>query len=156
MGLKDVLLKKGWAGRTISRVETVSRLNPLIKQLTVLMHAYHYGIGHLSDRDLCQALEAQARTLRGDIGKLCETVYSCGGVAYSGVDLEPGDVNLGVEDAGMLLGLVASEETLVKALAEEKAIEHQMRTRAVLAKIEENGGLRIALLRTRTSTLRRN
>jgi len=155
MGLKEAILKKGWAGRTISRDETVTQLNPLIKQLTEMLHAYNYAIGHLSDRELCQVLETHTRTLRGDIGKLCETVYSCGGVAYTGVDLEPGNVNLGSEDAGMLLGLQSAEEGLQKALEAETEVEHQIRTRAILANVGANSTERTNVLRVHTSTLRR-
>ena len=38
--LKAAILKKGWAGRTLSRAETARRLNPLIKAHMALNHAY--------------------------------------------------------------------------------------------------------------------
>ena len=58
MGLKEVksaLLKKGWAGRTLSREETVERLNPLIKQHMALNHTHTYVINTCSEQDIAQA-----------------------------------------------------------------------------------------------------
>ncbi|WP_457653911.1 hypothetical protein [Rhodocaloribacter sp.] len=155
MGLKEVFLKKGWAGRTISREETVERLNPLIRQLTELMYDYRYVVEHLSERAVAAALDAALKTLRADIGKLSETVLSNGGVAYNGTDLDPAAFDLGSDDDEMLFNLLDAEQAFQERIAAEKEVEHQMRTRAILGVVAQNSRDRLVLLRTHTSRRRR-
>ncbi len=155
MGLKEALLKKGWAGHTISREETVERLNPLIRKLTELLFDYRYVVDHLSDRAIAAELDAAMKTLRADIGKLSETVLSNGGIAYTGADLDPAAFNLGSDDDEMLFNLLDAEEAFQDAIEAEKEVEHQMRTRAILGVVAQNGRDRLVLLRTHTSRRRR-
>ena len=148
MGIKDLLLNKGWAGRTLSRPETADRLNPVIRSLTTLMHGYDAAQSTL-DGEAADSLEAARKLLRGDLGKLSETVLSAGHPAYMGVDQEPSTPATG--DSGPVLeALVGREEEFRTVLDGEKEVEHQIRTRAVLENAARNSSDRLALLRELT------
>ena len=130
--IKEAFLQKGWAGKTISRAETVERLNPHIERHIRLNNDYSYVIkSHPSD-DVRSRLDATQKIARANVGKLSETVYSCGGVAYTGVDLDPADVDLGSDPQAMLQALHRAEDELISALEAESETEHQMRTRAII------------------------
>jgi hypothetical protein len=146
MGVKDLLLNKGWAGRTISRAETIDRVNPVLRELTVLMHTYDAAARHLG-ADAPASLATSQRTLRGDLGHLAETVYSSGGVAYSGVNLEPDEFRVVGTKIEVSRTLIEAEERFAKRLSEEKAIEHQMRTRAVFENVATHSAERMKLAR---------
>ena len=157
MGLKEVkaaLLKKGWAGRTLSREETVERLNPLIKHHMALNHAYNYVVETCTEAEITEALAGLQKTARMDVGKLMETVFSCGGVAYNGVEMEPEDFALDPDDNEMLLALRDQEEAFRDAVAEELTLEHQMRTRAVLTRLQTNSQQRFDYLKINTKKRR--
>lgn len=142
--MKELLLKKGWAGRTISREETVDRLNPLIRQHTALNHAYGAALEATSEADVRDWIGQSQRTARADVGKLAETVFSNGGTAYSGVDLEPSDFDLGEGDDRQLFQLRDLEQAFQDALTRElKETEHHMRTRAVLGVVQTNSQARL-------------
>lgn len=155
MGLKELLLQKGWAGQTLSRDETIERLNPIIRQHMELNHAYNYVIAHCSEKDVTDALSAFQKVARVDVGKFMETVLSCGGRAYNGVDLDPDAVDLGQDDDEMLLQLRDLESAFRDTLSAEKDVEHQMRTRAVLALIDANCQKRLDYLKVNTKRRRR-
>ncbi len=158
MGLKEVkkvLLKKGWAGRTISRQETIARLNPLIEQHMALNHAYNYVIAACSEQDLTAHLAGFQKIARVDVGKLMETVFSCGGVAYNGVDMEPDDFKLDEDHNEMLFQLQDQEQAFRDALAGEESLEHQMRTRALLTLLQTNSQERLDYLKVNTKRRRR-
>jgi hypothetical protein len=144
MGIKDLLLNKGWAGTTIDRAETVDRINPVIRSLTELMHYYEFAASQSAQMGKETIAQSQ-RTLRMDIGKLCETVYSCGGVAYSGTDIEPGSLTL---DGSVPDRLTEHERAFCDLVDAEGAIEHQIRTRAVLGVARANGEARLAMIRS--------
>jgi len=149
MRIKDVkaaLLKKGWAGRTLSRKETVDRLNPIIRDHMALNHTYNYVIQHCGNESQANLLSDIQKTARMDIGKLMETVFSCGGVAYNGVDMEPEDFAPDTSD--LLSALQEQETTFRDFLSAETAQEHQMRTRAVLQRLQRHSEDRLELLRT--------
>jgi len=156
MGIKDIFLQKGWAGRTISRPETVARINPLVQQHLELMHAYNYVAAHYGDGDLTTDLIEIRKTIRADIGKLAETVFSAGGTPPNGTDLEPGDFNLGDDPYGMLTDLQDQEQVFQEALTAEASVEHQMRTRAILGVVQASSKARLDVLKkqARTSALR--
>ncbi|NNE69641.1 MAG: hypothetical protein HKN29_04670 [Rhodothermales bacterium] len=143
MGIKDILLNKGWAGRTIDRPETIERINPVIMELTGLMHFYEDAAARLGGT-AADEIHGSLRIMRGDIGKLCEVVYSCGGVAYSGTDIEPGSLKLG---DSLFEELADRERAFVALVAEEADVEHQIRTRAVLSVAGANGETRLKVLR---------
>lgn len=140
MGIKELFLQKGWAGRTIDRAATIDRMNPIIRTLNELMQLYIAA----SEAESKQAIEDSLRTLRMDIGKMCEVVFSCGGVAYSGTDLETGQFRLG---SGQSEAIAAKEQALRSALEAEARIEHQMRTRAILHNIDINQKTRMEAVR---------
>lgn len=146
MGVKDLLLNKGWAGRTISRAETIDRVNPVLRELTVLMHTYDAAARHLGAEAPASMAPSQ-RTLRGDLGHLAETVYSAGGAAYTGVNLEPDEFHVVGTTIDVSRALIEAEERFAKRLLEEKAVEHQMRTRAVIANVATHSAERLKLAR---------
>lgn len=150
MGLKDAFLQKGWAGYTISRQETVERLNPLLEKHIPVNRMYDAVIEHLGDSDYADQLRQQQRIARMNVGKLAETVFSSGGVAYNGTDLDPATFDAGNDEAGMLHRLHDLETDLLEALDAESDIEHQMRTRAVLDAVRTGTQERINLLETET------
>ena len=155
MGLKEVILQKGWAGRTLSREETIAQINPVIKQHMALNHAYNHVIAHCTEQDVTAHLAGFQRTARMDVGKLMETVFSCGGVAYNGVDMEPGDFNLGTDNDEMLFQLLDREQAFREALAQALALEHQMHTRAILTLLHTNSQERYDYLKVNTKRRRR-
>lgn len=147
MGLKELFLNKGWAGKTLSRQETVERINPLLQTHYELNRAYEFAIRNLSDAETTERLAALQKTARGDVGKLSETVLSAGGAAYNGTDLEPDDVDLGSDDAAVVGELVRLESAFAEALDEELEEEHQIRTRAILGVVRNNSNDRLDYVR---------
>ncbi len=144
MGIKGLVLNKGWAGITITREQTAERLNVLIRTLIELMYYYDAALGSGgSGPDLDQVQETMP-VLRADIGKLSETIHSCGAVAYSGTDLDPDSFSSGENDWSAVRDM---EEEFIEALTDEKKTEHQMRTRAILGALASNAGERLHILR---------
>jgi hypothetical protein len=133
MGIKELILKKGWAGRTISRAETVERLNPIIHFMSGVLLQYTSSLEFVDN--------PQIRTMRMDIGKLSETIASCGGVParHSGDGDSDGDSGSG--DAPE--NIRSAELDLRELLLNERKIEHQMRTRAILGVVLTNTEARI-------------
>lgn len=145
--IKEALLNRGWAGKTITRAETVERLNPLIRQFLKLNHNYQFVIRSHSDSAVVEALKRVQKTARADVGKLSETVLSCGGTPENGTDLEARDFDLGSDDVDMLQQLEALEEDLNEAVGHERdEVEHQMRTRGILEALKSNSSERLELL----------
>lgn len=147
MAFKDLFLQKGWAGKTLSRQETIELVNPLLRRHHELNHCYNHLIGHLSDREAATQLEEQMVTARADVAKLSETVLSAGGISYNGTDLEPGTFDLGPDELEMLQQVRTREEDLQDALSEElDRGNHQMRTRAILSVVQTNSQRRLDFL----------
>ncbi len=144
--IKEFLLNRGWAGKTMSRSETVEHLTPLIQQHIELNHHYGAAIRHCDDERVVGVLERLLKTARTDVGKLSETVLSCGGTPPNGTDLEPEDFAL----RGSLLDLFEElhdlETEFNDALATEIDLEHQMRTRGVLEAVKSNSQDRLNAL----------
>lgn len=147
MGLKELLLNKGWAGKTLSRQETVERINPLIRRHHELNRSYDFAIGHLDDRAASEQLNTFQKTARADVGKLSETVLSAGGVSYNGTDLEPEAFDLGSDDAAILRELARIESEFADMLNDELELEHQIRTRAILGAVLLNTRTRLDYVR---------
>jgi hypothetical protein len=145
--IKEAILNRGWAGKTITRTETVERLNPLIRQFLKLNQNYQAVIRSHSDAAVTEALQRVQKTARSDVGKLSETVLSCGGTPENGTDLEAEDVTLGDDELDMLSQLedleAAFNETIERQLDE---VEHQMRTRGILEAVQSNSSERLDLL----------
>ena len=146
MGLKELFLNKGWAGRTLSRPETVERINPLIRRHHELNRSYDFAIAHLDDREAAERLNVLQRIARADVGKLSETVLSAGEVSYNGTELEPEHVDLGNDDGTILRDLVRLEEAFIGMLEDESRLEHQIRTRAILALVLQHSRERLDAL----------
>ena len=146
--IKEAILNRGWAGKTISRAETVDRLNPLLLQFLKLNHNYEYVIRSHDDAAVTDALKRVQKTARADVGKLSETILSCGGSPENGTDLEPDDFNLGDDELDMLYQLEDLETEFNESLEREiDDIGHQMRTRGILEAIKSNSSERLELLR---------
>ncbi len=140
--IKALLLKKGWAGQTISREETVARLNPLLKQHVSLGHLYGQAGDRADDPAMADELHAIQRNTRADMDKLAETVLSCGGTAYSGA----GRVSVRPLEADLWPALVQQERALHNALQAETAIDHQIRTEAVIRRCTRSSDNRLGFL----------
>ncbi|MFP4229080.1 MAG: hypothetical protein ACLFTE_09665 [Salinivenus sp.] len=145
--IKELLLGRGWAGKTISRSETVDRLNPLIRQHIELNYYYRGVIRDADDPAVAEALERVQKTARADVGKLSETIHSCGGTPYNGTDLEPEDFSLDGDQTDPLAQLQEMEQSFRDAVVHErKNVEHQMRTRGILEALRSNSTERLELL----------
>lgn len=144
--MKSLLLKKGWAGKTITRHETVDRVNPLLRRHHEINFTYDSAIARLKDQEVVDRLNGFQHIARADAGKMSETVLSCGGVPESGVDMEPGDFDPGDDQRSILTHLIEREQAFLDAIAAEKKIEHQMRTRAILEVVTNNTRQRLDYL----------
>jgi hypothetical protein len=144
--LKDLLLQKGWAGKTISRAETVDRVNPVIHRLIALNQHYDAFLRSSREEGLDAELASLQKTARADVGKLAETVFSCGGTPYNGTDLEPSSFAVDNNQRAALTALRDLETSFVDFVADEVNVEHQMRTRAILAVVKANAETRLKLL----------
>jgi len=133
--IKKGFLQKGWAGQTISRAETAERLDPIIRQHIRVNRMYDAALLELSVET--DELTAQQKTARAMVGKIAETIYSCGGVAYQGTDLEPQDFRSTESDEDIFRRLHLVETDLAELLKTESDIEHQIRTRAILAAVQD-------------------
>ena len=150
------LLNKGGAGHYISREETAERLVPLITQHNRLLQAYGYTLPRLRHDHARQRIEALMSDLRLHLAKLDEAVYSAGGKAPLGTDLEPGETGRGATDAEMLFHVLGLERSYHAALTDEvDAVHHQERTRAILGHLARGSGERLETLRTLTNRLPR-
>ena len=144
MSIKSLVLNKGWAGNTITREQTAKHLNALIRPLIELMYYYDAALASGGSGSDLDEVHATMPVLRADIGKLSETIHSCGAVAYSGTDLDPGSFLVGDNSWSAVR---AREEKFIEALDEEKRTEHQMRTRAILGALASNANERLHILR---------
>ncbi|GAB5519287.1 MAG: hypothetical protein RhofKO_15380 [Rhodothermales bacterium] len=150
MGVKDLFLQKGWAGTTIDRPATVDRVNPLIERHLRLNHGYEYAIRTSTDAQFAAQLGLFQRIARMDAGKMAEIVYSNGGVAFNGTQLEANQFDLGTGDA-IAYQLLDAEQAFQDALqAEFDAGDHHMRTRGVLTAIQRNSAERLDYLKELT------
>ncbi len=143
--IKSALLKKGWAGKTVSRKETAERLNPLIEAHVKLKLSYINFLPLLASDTEQQELERILKTLRLDVGKLKELVFSCGEPAFNGTSLEPESFKLASDDA--LSDLREREQIFRERLERERPVQHQIRSEAVIVRLRENSDNRLAFLR---------
>ncbi len=138
MGIKNLFLNKGWAGKTLSRAETATRINPLIRAHCALNHSHEYAVRALENREAADELAALQRMARMDTGKLSEIVLSAGGAPFNGVSMEPEDFNLGKSDREIAQALGELEGEFEQLLRNEMETEHQMHTRAILSAVLTN------------------
>ena len=157
MGLKDLLLNKGGAGRSLSRHESAERLDAVLRRHLELNYAHADVIRRVDEVDVARQLEHFQKKARADVGKLRETMYSFGSVAYTGTDLEPDDFHLGDGDE-MLFGLLDREQGLIDLVEGELALKgpgHQIRTKAILNHVLTNSQERLNYLKGLTRSRRR-
>ena len=143
--IKSTLLRKGWAGKTVSRKETAERLNPLIEAHVKLKLTYSNLLPLLASDSERRELELLLKMLRLDVGKLKELVFSCGETAFNGTSLEPDSFKLTSDDP--LSDLRACELALRGQLDLESPIQHQIRTEAVLVRLRKNSDTRLSFIR---------
>jgi hypothetical protein len=155
MGLKELIFNKGGIGPSMNRRETVERLNPLIRQHMELNHYYNFAINTVTDPSAAATLSDLQKVARADVGKLMETVFSCGGVAFNGVELEPEDFTLSDEDDAMLFALRDHEDAFSEAVEADLELDHQIRSKAILNLVLTNSQKRLNVLKTLTQRRRR-
>lgn len=155
MSFLDTIFRKGRMGRTITRAETAERLQPILKKHVWLNHYYRHAAEHLENRSLAEHLAEEQRTARNDVGKLNETILSAGHTPFSGTAIDPDEVQMTEGDYGMLYQLLDAERELRDALAAERDVEHQMRTRAILDVVRTNSERRLKALQDATEGRRR-
>jgi len=143
--IKSAILKKGWAGKTLSRQETAQRLNPLIEAHVKLKHSYSNLASHLDSEQQRQELDSILKMQRLDTGKLKELVFSCGETAFNGTSLEPASFPL--TSTAPIAELKEIENDYRALLDAEKPIEHQIRSEAVLTRLRTNSDVRLSFLR---------
>lgn len=154
--LKDLIFNRGGFGASISRAETIERLNPLIEQHVKLNHQYTYVIRNHKSADIVTLLNGLQKTARADVGKLSEVVLSAGGVPYNGTDLEEHDFDLGDDQTEMLFKVQDAEEDFLNKMKDElDAVTHQMRTIALLEVVRNNSDERLRTMRSVTRPLTR-
>jgi hypothetical protein len=151
----NILLNKGGAGFSLSRQETAERLNELIRRHYALNHSYAYAIENHQDRELTSRLAESQKIARADIGKLAESVFSAGGSAYNGTDLEPGGFTLGSDPAKVLKNLLDLEQEFQKQVAAEFKLKHQIRTQAILLNVRNHSQERLKILENNVKSSRR-
>jgi hypothetical protein len=145
--LVKLLFNRGGIGQSMSRSETVERVNPLIEQHMRLNKGYNTVIEALSDDEIAEQLQAFQKTARADVGKLAETILSAGGTAYNGVELRDVTFDLGEDDTDRLFALRDREQALHEAVTDELKDNHQMRTRAILEVVQANSAERLDYLK---------
>lgn len=154
----DFFLNKGGAGISMPRERTIERLNPIIEEHVRLNHAHEHVLTRVGDPEVARQLAAFQKIARADVGKLNETVFSAGGVAYNGTDVEPGSVTLdGNDDEDLLSALFDREQAFQDQIAAELDLkpEHHIRTQAVLSIIRANSQSRLDYLKGLTKRHRR-
>ncbi len=144
--LKELIFNKGGIGKSLSRQETVERINPLIREHIALNHQHDYVIRTIGEAEIADRLEQFQKIARVDVGKLAEVVFSAGGTAYSGVDMEPDDFNLGTDPAEMIHRLLEAEQRFLQLVTEELKLNHQIRTKATLNLVRQHGEERLRYL----------
>jgi hypothetical protein len=146
--LKEILLGRGWAGKTITRADTVELLNPLIEEHIRINHLHRALLRSDPGEEIAAFIRNTQKTARADVGKLSEVVLSAGGVAYNGTDLEASDFDTDASVEDQVAAILEREEAFRDAIAQQRdEIEHQMRTRAVLSVVQTNTEDRISALR---------
>ncbi|ARA92768.1 MAG: hypothetical protein D6685_04970 [Bacteroidetes bacterium] len=156
--LKKLVFQKGGIGRSLSREETVERLNPISKALIELTLYYDDAVQRIGAPEIAAELERHLKRARVDVGKINETIFSAGGVAYSGTDLDPEAFRAGEDEDEMLFRLLDLEQAFLEKVSAEFDLEpreHQIRTQAVLANVRANSEARLAYLREITRKRRR-
>ncbi len=148
----DIVFQKGGFFRTLSREETVDRLNPLAEQLTRLNNGYETVAARLiatGDADMfafADRIKADQRFARMDVGKLNETIFSSGGVAYNGTSIEPGEIPLPAQPNDFTAEMQRREQAHLEDLNDSLKLDHQIRTQAILGNLVTHSEERLKTL----------
>lgn len=145
--MANIFLNKGGAGISISRQETIARLEPISRTLNQVNLYYQAAIDRLGHEEFAEQLDRFMRKSHQDVGKLSETVLSAGGVPYSATDLEPENFVLEGSDGEMMAALSEKEDTLQAMVRDESKVRHQIRTQAILLNVQTNSQERLNYLK---------
>jgi hypothetical protein len=150
------LLNKGGAGKALTRQETCTRLEPIIRRFHILNYCYDAALKRIPDPLTKRHLDEMMQTARADAGKISETVLSAGGAPSTGVGLRQDDFGKGIEDDEVFFLLRDREHEFRTALDEEMSVKHHIRTTAVLTNAARNSDARLEFLRGVTRGKRRS
>ena len=149
------IFNRGGIGRSMSREESVDVFNPLIRQHHRLLHAYDAALRTLGDRTLADRVNGEMNRARTELAKLKETVFSLGGDAPNGTDLDP-DVDLGRTDADILHALDDRERAYRDALEDVLArTDLQLHSTAILKNNLKGSKARLDMLHPAVTRMRR-
>ncbi|MFN3598110.1 MAG: hypothetical protein ACK41D_12680 [Rubricoccaceae bacterium] len=127
------LLGRGGAGRYLSRAESVQRLLPLVERGNVLLQRYAHLLEAMPEGFERERIAAIVPFVRTDVSKLYELIFSLGGTAPTGVDMQTRPLE---RAADPLAAAREAEQAFHDALRDEiDAVHHQERTRGVLASL---------------------
>jgi hypothetical protein len=141
------LLNRGGAGFSISREETIERMRPHVARGLDLLRLYSAVLPAAEDREIAHRLAPLMPFFRTELGKLYETIFSAGGTAPTGVDIdfEAALGEISRDPAGFL---TAAERDFGRGVRDEiDAVHHQERTRAILKSVAAGSNGRLDVLR---------
>lgn len=143
------ILNKGGAGHYISREASVERLLPIVADQLGLLRDYDYVAKRMEASGARQKMEEVVLpNIRTELNKLYETVFSLGGSAPTGAELDWKASGLDGSDGEMVGELLARDKALGDTLREEmEAVHHQERTRAIIGHNAAKSADRINMLR---------
>lgn len=153
--MANFILNKGGAGASISRSDTILRLEPIMRALSEINLYYDTVARTASHEDISGELDRMQRISLMDAGKLSESVLSAGGVPYNATDLEPENYKLEGADDEMLEVLRERERTFLDEVDAEMKVRHHIRTRAILMNVQTHSQERLNYLDGRLRELRR-
>ncbi len=159
MSLKQLIFNKGGIGPSLSRQETIDRLNPITRKHAELNHYYQHIIRRTDDAAHAAGLERLQRTARADAGKLRESIFSAGGTGYNGVDLEPEQFDLGNDPIEALIKLHNRENSFREEVDDALALDdppHRIQSRAILQNVSTHSSERLDYLKEQTRGHRRS
>ena len=148
-GLKPIF-NRGGVGPSLSREESAERLAPLVAQHQRLLKRYDAAVAGLDDAGLAAELTPVLSRARVELSKLKETVFSMGGTPPNGTDLDPFPP-VTARDRRVAEALIDDEQDYLRALDAELALNHQIRTQAVLANNKMGVESRLAILKNAAS-----
>jgi hypothetical protein len=129
--LKPVF-NRGGVGPSLSRAESAARLAPLVAQHQRLLKRYDAALAGLGSGALTDDLAPMLSRARVELSKLKETVFSMGGTPPNGTDLDPLPP-VTARQRQVTEALIDDEQGYLRALDAELALNHQIRTQAILA-----------------------
>ncbi|OZC02621.1 hypothetical protein [Rubricoccus marinus] len=143
------ILNKGGAGNYISREESVDRLVPVVADQLGLLRDYDYVAKRLDAPAVRQRFEEVVLpNVRTELNKLYETIFSLGGSAPTGADMDWSASGLDGNDTDSLKTLLERDRAFGDRLRDEvEAVHHQERTRAILGHNADKSNDRLNMLR---------